>query len=173
MKTNTNLVFSKFIAFFALSFMLLGLFVLLTSCGVLPNCTACSSPPLTNIDGRWELLRWNLPPSQTNGEVRLRKVPHGDNGEPITIKFEQISQRVSGYSGCNNFTASATDDPKGIIIGPVASTRKMCVNAYQMELEQDFLNQLRDYKNIKVNQNELLILGRMGDVLVFGRRSAP
>lgn len=140
----------------------------LSSCANLFEPCTCSSPPLSQLNGTWELTRWHLPPE--NGQVRLRNIPHGDNGEPIKMSFDAPKQRLSGFSGCNNFSASVKDDPKGIEIGPVASTRKMCLEERINKIEQDFYYQLKDYRSLKQEQDQLLLIGRDGDVLTFKKR---
>ncbi len=47
----------------------------------------------------------------------------------------------------------------------------MCQEAKLMELENDFLYQLRDYRSLKIEKNQLLLLGRDDDALVFVRRN--
>jgi hypothetical protein len=42
-----------------------------------------------------------------------------------------------------------------------------------MELERDFLNQLSDYRSLQLKDDQMLLVGRTGDVLVFGRRGPP
>jgi heat shock protein HslJ len=49
----------------------------------------------------------------------------------------------------------------------------MCAENYRMELERDFLNQLEDYRSLRMNDDQLLMVGRTGDVLVFGRIGPP
>jgi len=137
------------------------------SSNLLEPCS-CSSPPLSELNGTWELTGWNLPPQ--NGQVRLRTIPHGDNGESLKMTFDQANQRLSGFSGCNRFTGSVKDDPKGIIIGNLASTRMMCAQERMSQLEQDFLYQLKDYRSFKIDKNQLLLIGRDGDVLGFTKR---
>jgi heat shock protein HslJ len=140
----------------------------LSSCASIFEPCSCSSPPLADLNGTWELSRWNLPPE--NGQVRLRNIPHGDNGEPLKMVFDLANKRLSGFSGCNNFMAGVTDDPKGIVIGAIASTRKMCGQDRMNQIETDFLYQLKDYRSFQLNQNTLLLIGRDGDVLAFGKR---
>lgn len=138
----------------------------------LPECNVCSSPPLTELNGRWELVRWNLPPE--NAQIRLRNIPHGDQGEPIFIQFDSLKKLLSGYSGCNNFFSHLNEDSKGAIeLGPIGSTRKMCIENYRSQLERDFFNILDDYSSWQQKQNQLLLLAKSGDVLVFVKRNTP
>lgn len=148
----------------------LGLLTLgLSACASVFEPCSCSSPPLASLNGTWELTRWNLPPH--NGQVRLRSIPHGDNGEPLKMTFDLANKRLSGFSGCNNFTAGVTDDPKGIVIGPIASTRKMCAQDRMNQIEYDFYYQLKDYRSFQMEKDQLLLMGRDGDVLAFRKRN--
>lgn len=160
-----------YFGFLKTSFIFISLVSLFSCTSILPECNSCSSPPLASLHGEWELLRWNLPPSNT-GEVRLRGIPHGDNGEPIKIRFDQEKKMISGYSGCNRFfSALEIESNNAIKIGNIGSTKMMCMGNFQMDLERDFLNQLSDYRSWKQQGNELLLVGKTGDVLVFGRRN--
>jgi len=119
------------------------------------------------------MLRWYYPPD-ANGKVPMRKIPHGDNGEPIIFEMNAETKMISGYSGCNRFFGSLTTDSKNAVqIGKMGSTKMMCAENYRMELERDFLNQLADYRSLQIKDEQLLLVGRTGDVIVFGRRGPP
>jgi heat shock protein HslJ len=45
----------------------------------------------------------------------------------------------------------------------------MCLENQRNLMERDFLNILEDYRSWQQNQNQLLLFGRSGDVLVFAR----
>jgi heat shock protein HslJ len=173
MTTNNYHVKKSIFSNFTYGLVFLSLLGVVSCSNILPDCNSCSSPPLSQLNDRWELLRWNLPPN-AQGVSKLRRVPHGDNGEPIIIEFSLEKKMLSGYSGCNRFFAPITTDSKdAIVLGKIGSTMKMCVEGYRMELEHDFLNQLDDYRSLNVKGDELLLIGRTGDVLLFGRRGPP
>jgi heat shock protein HslJ len=44
---------------------------------------------------------------------------------------------------------------------------------FRMELERDFLNQLQDYRSLQMKDDQLILIGRSGDVLNFGKRGQP
>jgi heat shock protein HslJ len=164
-----KLIFS----FFKSSFVFFGLLNLISCGNLLPDCNSCSSPPLAQLNGRWELLRWNLPPDQM-GLVKNRTIPHGDNGDPIMLEFNQEKKLLSGYSGCNRFVSQLSIDSKNaIVLGNIGSTKKMCLENSRMELERDLLNQLDDYRSLNMKGDQMLLVGRTGDVLVFSRRGPP
>ena len=148
----------------------LGLSLLTACANVIPPCGAKTSPPSSELrNTKWELTRWNLPPN-TNGEVRTRQIPQGENSNPIQITFDSKGERVSGSTGCNRFTASLDEDAKGFTFKQITSTKMSCSPA-RMELENDFLYELNDYRNIVRNGDQLLMIGTDREVLSFTQRS--
>lgn len=59
------------------------------------------------------------------------------DNEQTTLRFEEEG-RVSGITGCNRYTGSVTMEGNNIRFGPLASTRRACVQAL-MDQEQKFL----------------------------------
>jgi heat shock protein HslJ len=150
-------------------FLSLGI-ALLTGCAnVIPPCNAKTSPPSSELrNTKWELTRWNLPPN-SNGEVRTRQIPQGDTSNPIQMSFDAAGQRVSGFSGCNRFTAQLDEDNRGFTFTKIVSTRMACAPQRQ-ELENDFLYELNDYRSIVRNGDQLLMIGVDREVLSFTQR---
>ena len=150
--------------FLTLSCLSLGL---LSGCAnVIPPCGAKISPPSSELKNtKWELTRWNLPPN-SNGEVRTRQIPQGDASNPIQIIFDASGQRLSGSTGCNRFTATLDEDARGFSLKQIASTKMAC-KPQRMELENDFLYELNDYRSIVRNGDQLLMIGTDREVLSF------
>ncbi|BDX21946.1 hypothetical protein TUM22923_12670 [Polynucleobacter sp. TUM22923] len=140
---------------------------LLTACAnVIPACTAKTSPPSSELrNTKWELVRWNLTPN-AQGEVRTRQIPQGDNSNPIQIQFDTNGERLSGSTGCNRFTARINEDARGFTLDQIASTKIACT-PQRMELENDFLYELNDYRSIVRNGDQLLMIGADREVLSF------
>lgn len=154
----------SFIAFFLLSLGLMG-----GCANVIPPCGAKISPPSSELrNTRWELTRWNLRPN-SKGEVRARQIPQGDASNPIQIIFDANGQRISGSTGCNRFTAELDEDSRGFSLSKIASTKMAC-SPQRMELENDFLYQLNDYRSIIRNGDQLLMVGNDREVLSFTQR---
>lgn len=152
------------------TFSCLGLSLLTACANVIPPCGAKTSPPSSELrNTKWELTRWNLPPN-TNGEVRTRQIPQGENSNPIQIIFDAKGDRVSGSTGCNRFSASLDEDAKGFTFKQITSTKMSCSPA-RMELENDFLYELNDYRSIVRNGDQLLMIGTDREVLSFTQRS--
>ena len=150
-----------------LSCLVLGL---LSACAnVIPPCGAKISPPSSELKNtKWELTRWNLPPN-SNGEVRTRQIPQGDASNPIQIIFDVNGQRLSGSTGCNRFTATLDEDARGFSLKQIASTKMAC-SPQRMELENDFLYELNDYRSIVRNGDQLLLIGTDREVLNFTQK---
>jgi heat shock protein HslJ len=143
----------------------------LTACAnVIPPCSAKTSPPSSEFrNTKWELVRWNLAPN-AKGEVRARQIPQGDNSNPIQISFDANGERISGSTGCNRFTARISEDARGFTLDQIASTKMACT-PQRMELENDFLYELNDYRTIVRNGDQLLIIGADREVLSFIQKS--
>jgi heat shock protein HslJ len=150
----------------------LGLGFLTACANVIPPCTAKTSPPSSEFrNTKWELVRWNLAPN-ARGEVRARQIPQGENSNPIQLVFDANGERISGSTGCNRFTARITEDARGFTLDQIASTKMACT-AQRMELENDFLYELNDYRTIVRNGNQLLIIGADREVLSFQQKTNP
>ena len=143
---------------------------LLTACAnVIPPCNAKISPPSRELKNtKWELIRWNLAPN-ANGEVRSRQIPQGESSNPIQIIFDANGERLSGSTGCNRFTAQISEDERGFTLEKIASTKMAC-SPQRMELENDFLYELNDYRTIVRDGDRLLFIGRDREVLSFAQR---
>ncbi|MBT8536011.1 META domain-containing protein [Polynucleobacter paneuropaeus] len=150
----------------------IGLTFLSACSGVIPPCGAKMSPPSSELrNTKWELIRWNLTPN-ANGEVRGRQIPMGDNSNPIQLAFDVNGERVSGFTGCNRFTASLSEDSRGFTFEKITTTKMAC-NSQRTELENDFLYELNDYRNIVRDGDRLLMIGRDREVLTFAQRDIP
>jgi heat shock protein HslJ len=147
-------------------FSALGMLCFLIGCAqVLPPCNARSSPPAIELSGTWILERWSLAPN-SRGEIRPRPLPTGSDIQAIAIQFDARTNSVSGFSGCNRFTAQIREEQRGISIDKIASTRMAC-SADRMELESAFLYQLNDYQRLVRDDDRLLLIGRDQNVLRF------
>jgi heat shock protein HslJ len=150
----------------------LGLGFLTACANGIPPCAAKISPPRSEFQStKWELVRWNLAPN-ARGEVRARQIPQGETSNPIHIIFDANAERLSGSTGCNRFTARITEDARGFTLDQIASTKMACA-PQRMELENDFLYELNDYRTIVRNGDQLLMIGADREVLSFIQKSYP
>lgn len=145
---------------------LLSVISVLAGCtSMLPPCNARTSPPAIELSGQWTLERWSLAPN-SKGEIRPRQVPSGGGGQALTIQFDSRTNSVSGFAGCNRFTAQIAEDQRGITIERIVTTRMAC-SAERMELESAFMYQLNDYQRLIRDDDRLLLIGRDQNVLRF------
>jgi len=153
-----------------LGFSCLGFGFLAACANVIPPCGAKISPPSSELrNTKWELIRWNLPPN-TNGEVRARQIPQGEKANPIQMAFDNKGEQLSGFAGCNRFTAQLNEDSRGFIFEKIATTKMSC-NPARSELENDFLYELNDYRTIIRDGDRMLMIGNDREVLTFAQRS--
>jgi len=147
----------------------LGLALLSACASVIPPCGAKTSPPSSELKNtKWELIRWNLTPN-SNGEVRAKQIPLGENSNPIQMVFDIKGERLSGSTGCNRFTAHIDEDSRGFTLNQIAATKMACT-PQRMELENDFLYELNDYRTIVRDGDRLLMIGNDREVLTFAQR---
>ena len=59
----------------------------------------------------------------------------------ITARFDVADQRLSGFAGCNNYSAALVLSGARLQVSPPAATRKGCP-APVMELEQEYLERI-------------------------------
>ncbi len=150
----------------------LGLGFLTACANVIPPCNTKTSPPSSEFrNTKWELVRWNLAPN-AKGKVRARQIPQGENSNPIQLVFDANGERISGSTGCNRFTARITEDARGFTLDQIASTKIAC-STQRMELENDFLYELNDYRTIVRNGDQLLMIGADREVLSFLQKNNP
>ncbi|SNX28166.1 Heat shock protein HslJ [Polynucleobacter meluiroseus] len=147
----------------------LGLAFLTACANVIPPCGAKTSPPSSEFrNTKWELVRWNLPPNGL-GEVSARQIPQGEASNPIYLQFDSNGTRLSGSTGCNRFTAELSEDARGFTLTRIASSKMAC-SPQRMQLENDFLYELNDYRSIVRNGDQLLMIGTDREVLSFMQR---
>jgi heat shock protein HslJ len=90
-----------------------------------------------------------------------------------TVSFD-TSGRVSGSTGCNRFTGSATVEGKALTFGPLANTRRACPPAL-MDQEKQFLEAMASARGYSIDRNGLLHLDdATGKTLLrLGKRPPP
>jgi len=74
--------------------------------------------------------------------VTLRDQPIKVTGRSLTLHFDPAENRASGYSACNQFSASYTMTQDSLRFGPIISTKRACADQSRNKLEQEFLSTL-------------------------------
>ena len=90
--------------------------------------------------------------------------------ENLTIEFDEKTNHVSGFSGCNRFSGSYTIDGNNIKFSPLASTRMMCLNDINI-IESHILSFLNDVNSFSIKGNNLTLLKGNKPLIVAKRDS--
>jgi len=86
---------------------------------------------------------------------------------PVTVKFG-TDDKVSGLTGCNQYSAHYTTRNLAIIISPPVMTAKYCENPIVEQQETAYLNDLLKAVELRVSESKLNLYDTTGKpVLVF------
>lgn len=113
------------------------------------GCTTLPEPPDAKpSDGITEKY-WKLVELRGQPVARLEQEPH------LILKAQE--GRVTGFSGCNNFTGTYTLDAASarISFGPLAMTRKFCATG--MDVERAFSEVLGEADNYSLSGDNLTL----------------
>jgi len=88
----------------------------------------------------------------------------GDVGKAARFIQFRSDGRVTGYSGCNRFTGTYTQDGGTLIIGTLATTRMACPPEV-MKREQEFLALLGKIRHVDRANLQLILKDGEGNVL--------
>ncbi|WP_452225640.1 META domain-containing protein [Lacinutrix chionoecetis] len=98
---------------------------------------------------------------QLSGDYTITVVKDSKNiSEPLTISFDDKTNKVSGYSGCNRFFGTFKITDNTISLSELASTKKMC-RGESNTLEQNMLKALNSTTHFTLEAGELLL--KQGD----------
>ena len=75
----------------------------------------------------------------------------------LTLEFDALTKKVSGFSGCNRYFGAYTINKDSISIGPLASTRKYCIGEANA-IELKFQTALSKVNNFIIENNEISLL---------------
>lgn len=89
---------------------------------------------------------------------------------PVTLRFE--SGRISGYSGCNNFSGSYRLEDGRVTVGPVASTQMACPEP-GASVERAFHQALAGTLQYSIDGDALTLSSTSGATLRFDRQPPP
>lgn len=88
--------------------------------------------------------------------------------EPLTLTFGKDG-RVSGNAGCNNFMGEYSALDGQLTFGPLASTRRACIDPALNAQEQTFLKDLSEVTGYEVSGSMLRLTTKSGKVLELAR----
>jgi heat shock protein HslJ len=91
-------------------------------------------------------------------------------GQPAgkqSLKFDSSKGIVSGSGGCNNFTGAYQWSGKSLKMGPLASTRRACMDEASGKQENAYLQALDATRTWKVEGKTLILSGDSGQLARF------
>ena len=89
---------------------------------------------------------------------------------PVTLRFE--SGRMSGHSGCNNFSGGYRIEDGRLTVGPVASTQMACPEP-GASVERAFHQALAGTLQYSIDGDALVLASASGATLEFDRQPPP
>jgi heat shock protein HslJ len=135
---------------------LVGFLVLLIVWYNVPGIRASSGMLLTQNT-------WTLQSYVDSGGVLVPAIP----GIPVTARF-RTDGTVSGSGGCNTYNASYTTKDLAISISKPVMTDISCENSHVMQQESEYINDLVNAHELRVNELNLNLYDKTGKpVLMF------
>lgn len=132
----------------------------LAGCCRIPTASGVSA-----ADKTLEGVSWRLSGFAGKGP----EVPAASS-RPVTARFE--AGRVSGFSGCNNFTGSYKVDGDRVILGPLAGTMMACPEP-QTAIESAFRAAFWGTVGYSIRGDRLSLIAESGTVLVLEAEPPP
>ncbi len=120
---------------------------------------AACTPPQRELDGRWEVQQ-------------IAGASLGE-GVEIWIEFDEVAEIVTGFSGCNAFSASLSKVERAIAFGPVNEAPGDCASEAAATDEARFLRVLTGVQRYgrRGASLELLAGAQGGEALIRLRRT--
>jgi heat shock protein HslJ len=114
---------------------------------------------LENTD--WRLLELGGQPARAST----------DFGGP-DLRLDSAERQAGGSTGCNRFFGSYELSGQSLRIGPLASTRRACLEPELNRQETAYLRALGDTRTWRITADTLVLAGAAGPVARFVARSA-
>lgn len=105
----------------------------------------------------------NATPESLQGSAWQMQVAEG---APIPQVQFVNPERVTGTTGCNTFNGPLAVVSGGVKLGPLASTKRMCLGEPH-ETEKRFLAALKETRTLQRLNNQLQLLDGQGRVLLI------
>jgi uncharacterized protein (TIGR03382 family) len=91
----------------------------------------------------------------------------GQPGGKQSLNFDAAKGMVSGSGGCNNFTGAYQWSGKSLKMGPLASTRRACMDDASGKQEYAYLQALDATRTWQVEGKTLILSGDSGQLARF------
>jgi heat shock protein HslJ len=124
---------------------------------VWPGAT-CDNPVLSATHGTPENRAWKL-------------VSLGDQPAPAVnapeLRLDTAQKQAVGMGGCNRLTGHYELNGDSLRVGPLASTRRTCLDAATNRFESAFLKALDDARTWRITGDTLVLSGESGPIARF------
>lgn len=121
----------------------LALVLLAAACAPMPRGAGA---PMLLAGSEWRLV-------ELNGRAPVAAM----GGEALTLRFDASEPRASGNGGCNLFNGPYTQSGESLHFGPMASTRRACVDEAATRQETEYLEALHSTSRISVVDGTLTL----------------
>ena len=105
-----------------------------------------------------------------NGTFIVSKMNVESLTEHLTISFDEATNRVTGYSGCNSFFGNYSINGSAIAFNNLGSTRRMCLDN-ENEVEKQMLTALGETTNFTIVDNIITLLNAKKELLSAAKNS--
>ncbi|HEX2206071.1 MAG TPA: META domain-containing protein [Longimicrobium sp.] len=89
--------------------------------------------------------------------VELNGQPPVAGGPTLTLEFEADEQRVSGFGGCNQFSGPYSQSGSSLRFGPLAATRRACVEEALNTQETEYFDALQSTNRYAIEDGQLVL----------------
>jgi heat shock protein HslJ len=90
----------------------------------------------------------------------------------VDLAFDATASRVSGYAGCNHYSAGVTVDGARLTFGPAAASKRLCPGP-AMAVESAFLAALAQVAVARIEGDRLALSGSDGTLRLDLVRTKP
>ncbi len=104
--------------------------------------------------------------------IELNGQPVAVTRRPLTITFDR-PDRLSGFAGCNTFSAGYQIDRATLQVSNVMTTLMACADQTVMDQEQQFHAALNAITRYELNNDRLALLNEQGDVVLRFQAAQP
>lgn len=136
-------------------------FSLAACLAVLGGCAGKEGVQPSTVDtpsGTWYLERYGMP---AHPETPLPETP-------VRLEIDLVAGTLAGTAGCNQFTASIHGEGSSLTIGPIAMTKKMCIEPAGVMLQESaVVNALAVVTRFRVDGQTLHLECSDGQALVL------
>ena len=99
-----------------------------------------------------------------NGTFNVFKMNVESLTENLTISFDEATNKVTGFSGCNSFFGNYSINGSAIVFKNLGSTRKMCSD-HENDVEKQMLTALGEATNFTLVDNIITLLNAKKELL--------